>query len=45
MLNAKKALSAYQAARDIEVRCPTGWSLMYRIRKAMVDNGELLRHS
>lgn len=42
MLNAKKGLSACQAARDIEVRRPTVWSMMHRIRKAMVDNGELL---
>lgn len=42
MLNAKKGLSACQAARDIEVRRPTVWSMMHRIRKAMADNGELL---
>ena len=42
MLNAKKGLSACQAARDIEVRRPTVWSMMHRIRKSMVDNGELL---
>lgn len=42
MLNAKKGLSACQAARDIEVRRATVWSMMHRIRKAMVDNGELL---
>jgi transposase-like protein len=42
MLNAKKGLSAYQAARDIELRRPTVWSMMHRIRNAMKDNGELL---
>lgn len=42
MLNAKKGLSAYQAARDIELRRPTVWSMMHRIRKAMVDDGALL---
>ena len=42
MLNAKKGLSACQAARDIEVRRPTVWSMMHRIRKSMADNGELL---
>lgn len=42
MINAKKGLSACQAARDIEVRRPTVWSMMHRVRKAMVDNGELL---
>lgn len=42
MLNAKKGLSACQAARDIQLRRPTVWSMMHRIRKAMTDNGELL---
>lgn len=37
MLNAKKGLSAYQAARDIDVRRATVWSMMHRIRKAMKD--------
>ena len=35
MLNAKKGLSACQAARDIGLRRPTVWSMMHRIRKAM----------
>jgi len=35
MLNAKKGLSAYQAARDLGMRRPTVWSMMHRIRKAM----------
>lgn len=43
MLNAKKGLSAYQAARDIELRRPTVWSMMHRIRKAMAHDGSLLR--
>lgn len=42
MMNAKKGLSAYQAARDIELRRPTVWSMMHRIRKAMVSDGKLL---
>ncbi len=42
MLNAKKGLSSYQAARDIELRRPTVWSMMHRIRKAMKDDGRLL---
>ena len=42
MLSAKKGLSACQAARDLEMRRPTVWNMMHRIRKAMVDNGELL---
>lgn len=42
MQNAKKGLSACQAARDIEVRRPTVWSMMHRIRKAMRDDNTLL---
>lgn len=42
MMNAKKGLSACQAARDIELRRPTVWSMMHRIRKAMTDDGKLL---
>lgn len=42
MLNAKKGLSAYQAARDLEMRRPTVWSMMHRIREAMQDDGALL---
>lgn len=42
MMNAKKGLSACQAARDIQIRRPTVWSMMHRIRKAMKDDGALL---
>lgn len=42
MLNAKKGLSAMQAARDLEMRRPTVWSMMHRIRAAMTDDGKLL---
>lgn len=42
MLNAKKGLSAMQAARDLEMRRPTAWSMMHRIRGALVDDGALL---
>lgn len=42
MLNAKKGLSAMQAARDLELRRPTVWSMMHRIRAALVDDGALL---
>ena len=35
MLNAKKGLSACQAARDLGMNRPTVWSMMHRIRKAM----------
>jgi hypothetical protein len=42
MLNGKKGLSAMQAARDLEMRRPTVWSMMHRIRGALVDDGALL---
>jgi predicted DNA-binding protein (UPF0251 family) len=42
MLNAKKGLSAMQAARDLEMRRPTVWSMMHRIRSAMTDDDKLL---
>jgi transposase-like protein len=42
MLNAKKGLSAMHAARDLEMRRPTVWSMMHRIRRAMDDDGKLL---
>jgi transposase-like protein len=40
MLNAKKGLSSLQAARDLEMRQPTVWSMMHRIRAAMSRAGE-----
>jgi transposase-like protein len=42
MLTAKKGLSASQTARDLEMRRPTVWSMMYRIRGALADDGKLL---
>ena len=42
MFSAKKGLSAMQAARDLEMRRPTVWSMMHRIRAAMTDDGKLL---
>lgn len=42
VLNAKKGISSCQLARDIEVRQPTAWSMLNRIRKAMKDDGGLL---
>ncbi len=35
MLNAKKGISAYQVARDLDMRRPTAWKIMHKIRKAM----------
>ena len=43
MLSAKKGLSAMQAARDLEMRRPTVWSMMHRIRQALADDGQLLK--
>lgn len=43
MLNAKKGLSSRQLSRDLEVNKNTAWFMAMRIRKAMLDNGELLR--
>lgn len=40
MLNAKKSLSAYQAARDLGMRRATVWSMMQRIRAAMAADPE-----
>lgn len=42
MLSAKKGLSAMQAARDLDMRRATVWSMMHRIRGALVDDGKLL---
>lgn len=42
MLNAKKGLSAMQAARDLDMRRPTVWSMMRRVRAALADDNELL---
>ncbi|MBV8971898.1 MAG: IS1595 family transposase [Sphingomonadaceae bacterium] len=40
MLNAKKGLSSSQAARDLDMRQPTVWSMMHRIRTAMGRDAE-----
>ena len=42
MLSAKKGLSSMQAARDLETRQPTVWSMMHRVRRALADDGTLL---
>jgi len=40
MINAKKGISACQVARELEIRRPTVWSVMHRIK---TEQGELLR--
>jgi transposase-like protein len=42
-LNAKKGISSRQLARDIEVNKNTAWYMGMRIRKAMIEHGELLK--
>ena len=44
MVNAKKSLSSYQLARDLEITQQTSWFMQQRIRAAMAsDEGELLQ--
>ena len=44
MANAKKSLSSYQLARDLELNQKTAWFMQQRIRAAMAgDDGELLQ--
>ena len=44
ILNAKKGISSCQAARDLNMRQKTVWSMMHRIRKAMAtDQMDLLK--
>lgn len=43
VLNAKKGISARQLSRDIQVNKNTAWYMGMRIRRAMFDQGELLR--
>lgn len=42
VLNAKKGVSARQLARDIEVNKNTAWFMLMRLRRAMIEHGDLL---
>ena len=42
MLNAKKSLSSHQMGRDLDLNQKTAWYMMMRIRRAMVEDGEML---
>lgn len=43
MLSAKNGLSATQVARDLEMRRPTVWSMMRRIRDGLAADEKFLR--
>ncbi len=42
-LNAKKSLSSYQLARDIQTTHQTALYMQHRIRAAMADNDRVLQ--
>ena len=42
ILNAKKGISARQLARDISVNKNTAWYMGMRVRKAMIEDRELM---
>lgn len=43
VLNAKKGISARQLARDINVTKDTAWFMLMRVRRALVEYGDLLK--
>lgn len=42
IINAKKSISSYQLSRDLDLNQKTAWYMAMRIRRAMVDHGDLL---
>ena len=42
LINAKKSISSYELARDLDLNQKTAWFMAMRIRRAMVDHGDLL---
>jgi transposase-like protein len=42
MLNAKKGISARQLSRDLSINKDTAWYMAMRIRRAMIEHGDLL---
>ena len=42
ILNAKKSVSSHQLARDLDLNQKTAWYMAMRIRRAMLDHGDLL---
>ena len=42
IINAKKSVSSHQLARDLGLNQKTAWYMTMRIRRAMVDQGDLL---
>lgn len=44
IMNAKKSLSSYQLARDLDLNQKTAWYLMTRIRSEMAKKGGALLH-
>ena len=42
VLNAKKSISSYQLARDLDLNQKSAWFMAMRIRRAMVSEGDLL---
>ena len=42
IVNAKRSISSHQLSRDLDLNQKTAWYMATRIRRAMVEEGELL---